>query len=170
MVVIMVKTKTLLNGLLVLLAIVLPLFTPFVAAGAVTSIGSRTGLFTDYEQNQAQWPVVQGKVVNIVRRGEDEVSISFEYRVAGLPRSGVQEWKGTKPPKGSDYGPGSQVAVYYNPERPETAVIDPKKSWFPPVPDRIQTLITLLSLFGAFTGALLVAIKLYQIVATNTLR
>ncbi|MBI2830449.1 MAG: DUF3592 domain-containing protein [Chloroflexi bacterium] len=75
-------------------------------------------------ENQSQWSSVPGTVSSY--GGEDSegyVSVKFKYAVAGISYRGRQSWHGEE----RKYSPGEALTVYYNPAKPNIAVVDPTK-------------------------------------------
>jgi hypothetical protein len=99
-------------------------------------------------ENKSNWPITQGKVINIEAKQDIDddtpiskmfssedwfVTASFVYEVEGVQYSGSQNWyeSKTEAEKGIlTYSPGSIINVYYNPDSPGTSVIEPTKVAF----------------------------------------
>jgi hypothetical protein len=99
-------------------------------------------------ETRSQWPTVQGTVLGF-EAGEDVgndtpiyvlfsskkwfVTVSFAYEVEGAHYLWGQSWYEPKAEAAKEkvkYSPGSIINVYYNPDKPDIAVVEPMKIAF----------------------------------------
>lgn len=95
-----------------------------------------------------RWPTVGGRVTSaelvegpmlgrIARRTSHRAAIAYAYDVAGRTWSGTRVFFGDNAfvtgeapyQRVEQYEPGSSVQVYYNPEDPSDAVLEPRAAW-----------------------------------------
>ncbi len=101
--------------------------------------------FFEFTDTRSEWPTVQGTITS--SRAELDtsndvpistmftfkqwlVSVSFKYEVNGVRYSWFQQWYESKAEAGKaqlKYSPGSIVTVYYHPETPTFAAVEPTK-------------------------------------------
>jgi hypothetical protein len=81
---------------------------------------------------KAQWPITRGVVISFSESRDfeyDEIwfSSEFAYEIGGLRYTAGQFWIVglLSSANARRYIPGEVVTVYYNPEKPETSVINP---------------------------------------------
>ena len=87
-----------------------------------------------------QWPSTRGRVVaaDVYRRpdtengsGTEDVRVAYDYEVAGATLRGNRisvggSGSGTTKAKLARYQPGTEVDVFYNPQKPASAVLERK--------------------------------------------
>ena len=131
-------------------------------------------------ENRSNWPITQGKVINIEAKQDIDddapistmfstknwfVIVSFVYEIEGVQYSGFQNWYESKAEaeKGKlKYSPGSVINVYYNPDSPGTSVIEPKKVAFMWVDYIWVLLLTGFLFLGSGMGTILVALNRFK--------
>ena len=89
-------------------------------------------------RERSKWASIQGTIISSKDsyrpdRGDCEsgyssedwvITVQFSYEVEGTSYSGKQKWS-TRNWPGDQYRPRDNVAVYYNPAKPEEAVVRP---------------------------------------------
>ena len=102
-------------------------------------------LFVKEEKHaRAKWTTVQGTITSskssyhpaVVLGPEDigaqdhnVITVQFSYEVGGVGYSSKQKWTDLNGP-GRMYSPGSHATVYYNPNNPAEAVVEPDEPSF----------------------------------------
>jgi hypothetical protein len=100
----------------------------------------------DKKSLRAEWPTTQGYVlssdVELQAPSDDnlDIRVQFSYQVNGTMYTRIQQWPvgealfGTNPPEADaaqqKYSPGKKVTVYYNPDDPTNAVLEPRAADF----------------------------------------
>ncbi|MBI2830457.1 MAG: DUF3592 domain-containing protein [Chloroflexi bacterium] len=81
---------------------------------------------------RSQWPTTQGTITSSKTATDDDYVgdlvflIRFTYEVGGVRYSGAQDWSVQEYGQERRYSQGAAVTVYYNPNNPKTAVIEPR--------------------------------------------
>lgn len=86
---------------------------------------------TTAAEEKSQCPTVPGTVTSSQTTTDDDYAgdlvflIRFSYEVSGVKYSGGQDWSVQQYGQERRYPKGAAVTVYYNPEKPKDAVVEP---------------------------------------------
>jgi hypothetical protein len=137
----------------------------------VIGIGVAGWLFYQVTNTSVEWPTAKGVILSSGLSYEREppishlfssqdwlVTVSFEYEVQGVRYSWYQQWYETKAEaekKQLQYSPGATITIYYNPNSPTIAVIEPEKKLVS-MPDLLYVLF-IIPVLGAGVALIILA-------------